>query len=201
MSLAVKIEETYTYKDYQSWSDDERWELINGVPYAMSPAPTRWHQEYVGFLFNELYNYLSDKPCEVFVAPLDVRLPEIENDSSNSDDDMVDTVVQPDILVVCDESKLDDRGCAGAPDFIIEILSESTAGKDLHEKLMLYEKHGVKEYWIVDMWSRTIRVHLLGSDGAYGKTAIYNLGDHLPSAVLKGLEIDLDALFKSIPRK
>lgn len=199
MSLAVKLEETYTYKDYQSWPDDERWELINGVPYAMSPAPTRWHQEYVGVLFNELYNYLEGKLCEVFVAPFDVRLSDQDVDSK--DDDAVGTVVQPDILVVCDESKLDDRGCNGAPDFIIEILSESTAGKDLHEKLLLYEKYGVKEYWIVDMWSKTIRVHLLGSDGAYGKTAIYNLGDHLPSTVLKGLKIDLDALFKNIPRK
>jgi Uma2 family endonuclease len=200
MSLAVKLEETYMYEDYLGWPDDERWELIDGVPYAMSPAPTRWHQEYVGILFNELFNYLNGKPCEVFVAPFDVRLPDLDNDSDDRDD-TVKTVVQPDILVVCDESKLDDRGCVGAPDFIIEILSESTAGKDLHEKLMLYEKHGVKEYWIVDMWSRTIRVHLLESDGAYGKTAIYNLGDHLPSAVLKGLKIDLDKLFKDTPRK
>jgi Uma2 family endonuclease len=200
MSLAVKLDETYMYEDYLGWPDDERWELIDGVPYAMSPAPTRWHQEYVGILFNELFNYLNGKPCEVFVAPFDVRLPDLDNDSDDRDD-TVKTVVQPDILVVCDESKLDDRGCVGAPDFIIEILSESTAGKDLHEKLMLYEKHGVKEYWIVDMWSRTIRVHLLESDGAYGKTAIYNLGDHLPSAVLKGLKIDLDKLFKDTPRK
>jgi Uma2 family endonuclease len=95
----------YTYSDYYSWDDGERWELIDGVPYAMSPAPTRKHQDISGALFNQLYNFLRNKSCKVYSAPFDVRL--------NADEDD-DTVCQPDIVVVCDESKLDDKGCAGA---------------------------------------------------------------------------------------
>ena len=195
MAPAIKLEERYTYKDYLTWPDDERWELINGIAYNMSPAPTRWHQELSGELFNSIYNLLKNRPCKVYAAPFDVRL---MDDSVNNDE--TDTVVQPDIVVICDESKLDDRGCNGAPDFVVEILSESTASKDLHEKLLLYERFEVKEYWIVDLWSRTIRVHLYQND-RFAPPKIFTENDSLPAAVLQGLNIDLQSLFKNIPKQ
>ena len=194
MPLAVQLEEKYTYKDYLNWPDDERWELIGGIPYNMSPAPTRWHQELVVKLLRHIANFLDDKPYKIFVAPFDVRLPE-----EDENDEITQTVVQPDLVVICDEKKLDDRGCLGAPDFIIEILSESTAGRDLHEKLFLYERHGVKEYWVVDLWSKTVTVHTIESDNKYGKVSTYNVSDKIPSIVLKGFAINLSDLFAGLP--
>ena len=185
MAPAIKLEERYTYKDYLTWSDDERWELINGIAYNMSPAPTRWHQELSGDLFKQIAVFLDNKPCKTYAAPFDVRL---SAEATTNDD--ADTVVQPDIVVVCDEIKLDDRGCNGAPDFVVEILSESTAGKDLHEKLQLYERFAVKEYWIVDLWSRTIRVHLYQND-SFAPPKIFTENDELPATVLLGLKINL----------
>jgi Uma2 family endonuclease len=195
MAPAIKLEKRYTYKDYLTWPDDERWELINGIAYNMSPAPTRWHQRLLMVLANKFYNFLEGKPCQPFVAPFDVRLTDKETIN-----DETDTVVQPDIVVICDETKLDDRGCNGAPDFLVEILSESTASKDLHEKLFLYERFGVKEYWIVDLWSRTIRVHLY-VDGQFAPAKIFTENDLLAAAVLPGLKINLQELFKDIPRQ
>jgi len=195
MAPAVKLDERYTYKDYLTWPDDERWELINGIAYNMSPAPTRWHQELSGELFNLIYNLLKNRPCKVYVAPFDVRLTE----NKAADNAEIDTVVQPDIVVICDEAKLDDRGCNGAPDFVVEILSESTAGKDLHEKLLLYERFAVKEYWIVDLWSRTIRVHLYQND-SFAPPAIFTENDSLSATALPGFKVDLQQLFKNIPR-
>jgi Uma2 family endonuclease len=193
MAPAIKIKERYTYKDYVNWPDDERWELINGTAYNMSPAPTRWHQEASGELFKQIAVFLDNRPCKVFAAPFDVRL------SNTTINDETDTVVQPDIVVICDETKLDDHGCNGAPDFVVEILSESTASKDLHEKLLLYERFAVKEYWIVDLWSRTIRVHLYQND-CFAPPKIFTEQDLLPATVLQGLNIDLKELFKNIPK-
>lgn len=193
MSLAVKLEEKYTYRDYLNWPEGERWELIDGVPYNMSPAPSRWHQQMLLKLGRMIGDFLDGKPCEVNVAPFDVRLPD-----GDQTDEELDTVVQPDISVVCDPKKLDDRGCRGAPDLIVEILSESTASKDLNEKLRLYLRHGVREYWVVDLWSRTISVHLLQADGRYGPVALYNATDKLPSTVLDGFVVDLENAFKDI---
>jgi Uma2 family endonuclease len=192
MAPAIKLEERYSYKDYLTWSDGERWEIINGIPYNMSPAPTRWHQKMSGELFSAIYSILKNSNCEVFAAPFDVVLMDQSEEH--------DTVVQPDIVVVCDESKLNDRGCNGAPDFIIEILSESTASRDLHEKLMIYEHFGVKEYWIVDLWSRTIRVHLNKNRESL-TVKLFTEKDSLPATVLQGLNIDLKELFKPIPKQ
>ena len=125
-----KRKERYTYADYLSWPDGERWEIIAGEPYSMSPAPSRQHQQILGALFAKFYYYLEDKACRVYPAPFDVRLFQ-ENDKH----DEIDTVVQPDIVVVCDDKKLDDKGCQGAPDLIIEIISQSTAKKDLNRSL------------------------------------------------------------------
>ena len=145
MGLSVKKHaRLYTYKDYVLWPDEERWELINGAAFNMSPAPSRFHQKISGTLFSKIHHYLEGKPCEVYHAPFDVRLPE-----GNEPEEDIITVVQPDIAIICDRSKLDDKGCKGSPDLVIEIVSPHTVSKDMKEKLALYEKHGVKEYWII----------------------------------------------------
>lgn len=115
----------YTYRDYYTWPIDERWELIDGKAYNMSPAPTRRHQEVAGELFRQTANFLQNHPCQIYAAPFDVRLPR-----GGEADDLIDTVVQPDLSVICDSEKLDKAGCRGAPDWIIEVLSPATAAKD-----------------------------------------------------------------------
>ena len=115
-ALAENREELFTYGDYLQWDDGERWELIDGVPYNMSPAPNRRHQEISGELHRQLATYLLDMPCNVYASPFDVRLP--ESDEAEND---ISTVLQPDISVICDSHKLDDAGCIGAPDLIVEI--------------------------------------------------------------------------------
>ncbi|MEL6625129.1 MAG: Uma2 family endonuclease, partial [Bacteroidota bacterium] len=143
---ALDLNKSYTYADYLLWQFKERVELIRGRIFKMSPAPSMGHQEISTNLMGEIYQYLKRKTCKVFHAPFDVRLPLSE---SQMTDQKVDTVVQPDICVVCDPQKLESRGCIGAPDWIIEILSKSTSNKYLNEKYDLYQNTGVKEYWIV----------------------------------------------------
>jgi Uma2 family endonuclease len=184
MALAERPEEYYTYDDYAKWPDDARYELIEGVPYLMSPAPSRVHQVISGAIFVQIYNYLDGKQCEVYSAPFDVRLNADEED---------DTVVQPDILVVCEQDKLDDKGAKGAPDVVIEILSPSTASHDSLIKLNLYRKYGVKEYWIVDPVTKIVTVLLL-KNGEY-VAAAYGENDTAPITTLKGCEIDLTKVF------
>ena len=153
-TLASRERERFSYADYCKWTDDERWELIDGVEYDMSPAPSRIHQKLSGELFVRIYNVLKDRQCEVYAAPFDVRLP----DYAEASDKEIFTVVQPDIVVVCDASKLDERGCMGAPDLVIEILSPYTAAKDMKIKRDLYEQHGVREYWLVHPTDKTFMV-------------------------------------------
>lgn len=185
-SLPVQGEK-YTYKDYLTWPVDEQWELIHGVPYSMSPAPTRIHQK-ISLAFERIiYEFLKDKSCEMYHAPLDVRLP--------GDGETDESVVQPDILVVCDKKKLDDKGCSGAPDFIIEILSESTAAKDMHEKLFLYEEYGVKEYWIVDIWDKTVKSYVLDANNTYPPPHLFSKREKAEVKILPGLVIDLSQVF------
>ncbi|MFW6287550.1 MAG: Uma2 family endonuclease, partial [bacterium] len=150
----------YTYSDYLTWSDEKRYELINGQVYTMSAAPYRRHQEISGELFRQISVYLFDKMCKVYSAPFDVRLPEGEEDNGE-----ILTVVQPDIVIICDEDKLDKRGCRGAPDLIIEIISPSSAARDKKIKRDLYEKHGVKEYWLVDYIEKVLEVYLIDEEG------------------------------------
>ena len=187
---AHKEVERYTYGDYLNWPDEERWELIDGEAYDMSPAPSRWHQQISMELAKQIAVFLTGKKCEVYHAPFDVRLPEADEDDSETM-----TVVQPDIAVICDPAKLDNRGCRGAPDFVVEILSPFTASKDQIEKLALYEKHGVKEYWIIHPTDNLLTAHLLGKDGKYGTPAIYEGKGSLEVATLPGLTVDLDAVF------
>jgi Uma2 family endonuclease len=188
--LALQLEETYTYGDYLRWDDGQRWELIHGVAYNMSPAPTRRHQGMLTQLAGQFFDYLKDKPCELYFVPFDVRLP--ENDEA---DEEVTTVVQPDLVVICDPGKLDDRGARGAPDLIIEILSPSTSRKDMTVKFDLYEKRGVREYWIVDPSGGTVMIFHRGPDGLYGRPRMQSDEDAAPVGIFPDLVIDLKTVF------
>jgi Uma2 family endonuclease len=174
----------FTYGDYRRWPAEERWELIDGAAYAMSPAPSRGHQEVVGELFRQIANFLAGKPCRPYIAPFDVRLPE-----AGEADDAVKTVVQPDISVVCDPAKLDEAGCRGAPDFIVEVLSPGTSSKDQIHKKALYERHGVGEYWLVHPVDHTLTRYFL-EDGRYAAPLIEETVGITPVRTLPGLSID-----------
>ncbi|MBI5418362.1 Uma2 family endonuclease [Candidatus Poribacteria bacterium] len=192
MPYAIRKQvQKYTYGDYINWPEDERWELINGVVYNMSPAPSRFHQDILRELFVQFAEYLKDKTCKVYCAPFDVRLPE-----EDEKDEEIDTVVQPDIVVICDKSKLDDKGCKGTPDLIIEITSPYTSSKDMKEKFSLYERVGVKEYWIVNPQDKIIIIFKLGKNKEYGKPEIYSKEDKIKVSTLKGLTIDTKDVFK-----
>jgi len=181
----------FTYADYCTWPDEERWELIDGEAYAMSPAPARIHQEVVVALVSQIYGALGETTCRVYTAPFDVRLPH-----SDEADAAVETVVQPDIAVICDPSKLDEKGCRGAPDWIIEVLSSATAAKDQIRKRALYERHGVREYWLVHPIDRLLFLYRLGTDG-YGKPDILpTVGPSTPT-VIPDLVVDWDGVFIS----
>lgn len=141
---ALKPDGRYTVADYKSWNDDVRRELIDGVIYDMSPAPRIGHQDLAGDIFVAIRQYLADKPCVPFFAPVDVYLFPDEDDEDSTN------VVQPDVIVVCDRSTIHDNGIHGAPDLVIEVLSPSTAHKDLGDKRDLYERAAVKEYWLLN---------------------------------------------------
>lgn len=186
-----KEKRIYTYSDYATWPDEERWEIIEGEAYDMSPAPTLNHQRYLRRLVTEFEVYLRGKTCEVFNSPCDVILPE-EGENMDS----TTNIVQPDIMVVCDSKKLfENKCCVGAPDLIIEILSPSTASKDIKKKRFLYERFGVKEYWIADPVHKTVQVFILGEDKLYGKSNIYSSEDKINVFIFKELEIDLNIIF------
>ena len=180
----------FTYKDYLTWNDNERWELINGMAYNMAPAPSVNHQRISRQLLLQIGIFLSDKPCEVFSAPLDVRLPATDEEDEDSKN-----VVQPDIVVICDSSKLDEKGCKGAPDLIIEIVSPSSASMDNIKKMELYEKNGVKEYWIVHPIYKIVTIYKITENGLYGKPEIYSEEDKIEVELLKGLSVDLSLVF------
>ncbi len=182
------------YGDYLLWEGDGRWELIDGVVYDMSPAPSIDHQRISGDIFNQIYTFLDGRPCEVFAAPFDVRLPK----SADEADEDIKDVVQPDIVVVCDPEKLDRRGCRGAPDWIVEIVSPSTAAKDNIEKLALYERNGVKEYWIVHPAYRIATVYTLGPDRLYGRPKSYPETEKIEPVALPGLSVNLKTVFKGV---
>ncbi|MDA3951274.1 MAG: Uma2 family endonuclease [Spirochaeta sp.] len=175
----------YTYGDYKTWTDDERWELIDGVAWNMSPAPSPGHQSILGSLCRKIADITDRTGCTTFVAPFDVRLP--DNPAQSEDD--TPTVVQPDISVFCDPSRLDDKGAHAAPDLVVEILSPSTGYKDQIHKLALYERHGVREYWVVNGDAGWVMVYRLESDRRYGKPDYYRRDESIRSDVLEGAEI------------
>jgi Uma2 family endonuclease len=190
----LEIDKKYSYADYLTWPDDERWEIIDGVPYNMSPAPTINHQRISVELVRQIANYLIDKTCEIFDSPVDVRFPKGKN---NNDKEIFD-VVQPDIIVVCDKDKIeDDKSCLGAPDIAIEILSPSTASKDFIKKRRLYEKNKVKQYWIVEPQEKEIYIYKLQDNGIYGSPEEYTKSDKIKVEDFEGLEIDLSMVFRT----
>ncbi len=183
MALQQRDERHYRYADYLGWPDDVHYELIDGVAWLMAPAPTRRHQELVGELFRQVANALEGRQCRAYVAPFDVRLP--HGDEADAD---IDTVVQPDVLVVCDPAKLDDRGLRGAPDWVIEVLSPATAGHDQTRKLAAYERAGVPEVWLVHPSDRVLTVYRRDGD-RYGRPLIQEFEGVTPS-LLDGVAID-----------
>ena len=194
MGLALRTEKHYTYADYLQWPDDTRYELIDGEAFLMSPAPLVEHQEIAGEVFRQLANQLDGQPCRPYIAPVDVRLPrKFEADAA------IDTVVQPDVLVVCDPSKIDRRGVRGAPDWVLEVLLPSTAAHDQIAKRRAYERAGVREYWLVHPGDRTLTVYVL-ENGQYGRPEIYELKDETPLGVLPGVSIAWDALVTRLPK-
>ncbi|MBF0510214.1 MAG: Uma2 family endonuclease, partial [Deltaproteobacteria bacterium] len=190
MALVAPQTEKYTYGDYLTWLDGKRWEIIKGVPYQMTPGPLMRHQLVLGELYLQLAGFLRGRTCRVILSPFDVRLPRGDEADSH-----IDTVVQPDLVIVCDRSKLDERGCRRAPDLVVEILSPSTADRDQGVKLDLYEQHGVKEYWIIDPIDREVTVHLMGEEGKYGPPVTYEGEVDLEVAIIPGLVIDLGRVF------
>jgi Uma2 family endonuclease len=191
MELLLDPDKHYTYADYLTWLDDKRRELVNGFIYLMSPAPLENHQRINVILCSELYQIIKNNKgkCRIYHAPFDVRLPK----NGEKEDNQIDTVVQPDICIVCDPSKLDKRGCLGAPDFIAEIQSPSTAKYDLNEKFNLYESVGVREYWVV-FPAEAVQVFILQPDGKYDNGTLYESGK-VPVHIFDGIEIDLKDIF------
>ena len=193
MGLPLRDLEHHTYGDYLAWPEDVRYELIDGIAYAMSPAPTVSHQEVLLGLYRQIDEALDVSACRVLIAPLDVRLPR-----SDEADEVVDTVVQPDLLVVCDPARIDERGVRGAPDWIIEVLSPATAAHDQVVKRDLYERAGVREYWLVHPTDRIVTVYRL-ENGRYGRPDIAELiGETAPQAV-PGVVIDWARVTRRLP--
>lgn len=186
-----RIEDPYfTYGDYVQWEGDERWELIDGEAHLMSPAPSRAHQQVLALLSQQVLNHFDDKSCDVYFAPFDVRFPK-----GDEADEEIDTVLQPDLVVICDPEKLDDAGARGAPDWIVEILSPATTSRDRVAKRAVYERHGVREYWVVDPVTRDVVVHELSGD-AYEVREARGEGEWGP-AIFPDLNIRWGRIFAS----
>lgn len=189
--MALPVEkERYTFADALTWPDDERAELIGGEPIMMAP-PTTAHQLINGEIFRQLANYLEGKKCHAIPAPFAVRL--FEKDGNSPED--VDTMVEPDISIVCDPSKLDKYGCKGAPDMVVEILSPSTQRHDRLVKLGLYQRAGVREYWIVNPEDQTVQVMLLDGSGVLQLHEVYDRQGVAKVNVLDGCFIELSKVF------
>jgi len=196
MSDAMRIEDyenyaenrRYTYADYLEWEGPERYQLINGEVFQMA-SPSVAHQALLMGLSSKFDNWLQGKPCKAFAAPLDVRLFPKKDKSDN-------TVVQPDLLVVCDKDKLGKGSVNGAPDLVIEIVSPSNTHSELFLKFQYYLKAGVREYWIIDPEGKKVQVHIY-ENGHYISTA-YENNDHIAVTVLPGLDIPLEDLWTRI---
>ncbi len=192
-TLNLDLNKRYTYADYLTWMDDKRRELFGGFIKMMTPAPSRRHQKVSTKLTRILDTFLDDKKCEVYHAPSDVRLPENKKDKN---DQTIYTVVQPDIYVVCDLSKLDDKGCLGAPDLIIEIVSPKNLRRDVKDKFELYQQYGVREYWIVNPNEEYVNVFVLDENGKYRLVGMYPGDDEIPVNIFNGeFALDLKDVF------
>ncbi len=190
MELAdIDLNRLYTYADYYKWRFEERVELIKGKIFKMSPAPGSVHQRVSSVLHVAIGSFLINSRCEVFSAPFDVRIPR-----KTKDDKDIITVLQPDICVICDPNKIDERGCVGAPDIVVEILPAGNSRKETKIKYEVYEEAGVKEYWIVDPIRETVQVHIW-KEGTYIPLRTLVPDDILNSAVLPGFAFSLSKIF------
>lgn len=183
-SVPKQYQQHFSVADYLGWPDEERWELIDGVPYNMSPAPSIKHQTVAGRVFSRLEQFLKGKPCKPFIAPVDVVLSEHD-------------VVQPDLLVVCQPEKVGEKAIHGAPDLVVEVLSPSTALKDMREKKALYERAGVREYLVIDPLENYVQRFFLGGDGRYGHAEVFGGDEELPLLSLPELVLPLAEVFES----
>ncbi len=180
----------FNYADYSSWDDAKRWEIINGIAYDMTPAPNTEHQRISMRLSIAIGKFLEGKLCSVFSAPFDVRLAE----KSKTDEETIN-IVQPDILVICDQSKIDERGIKGAPDWIIEITSPSTLKHDFGTKLLLYQEFGVREYWIADPSTKKINVYRLNNFGKYTPGLIFQEDENIGVSIFPDFTMNLREIF------
>lgn len=194
MSTARNPEQRFTYRDYLSWPEDERWELIDGVPFSMTPAPGVPHQRVVTESLSQLVEWFRGKTCEALASPLDVLLP-----SDDEPDGETGTILQPDLMVVCDPRKINERRIRGGPDFVVEVLSPSTASRDQIVKAALYEKHGVREYWVLDPIERLITIRLRNERGLFSEVRFVEAKGMVPVSIFEGLKLDLDQVFSRFP--
>ncbi len=189
----LDLNKTYTYADYLKWTFDERLELIKGYIFKMSPAPAEFHQRVSAIVSNELYNYFKGKPCKVYSAPFDVRLVR----KSATDKEII-TVVQPDICVICDLSKIDKKGCLGAPDIVVEILSPGNNKTELKNKYEVYEEAGVKEYWIIEPQGKIFIRYFLNEKEQFEPTRLLTVGDEVTTSLFPGFTLNLDEVFADL---
>jgi len=187
----IDFSATYSYADYMRFEFEERLEIIKGYIFEMSPAPSRMHQKISGRIYVPIYNALNGHQCEVYSAPFDVRLAK-----KAQDDREVFTVVQPDIVVICDPAKLDERGCIGAPDIVVEILSPGNNKKELINKYEVYEEAAVKEYWIVSPSHKTFFRYILNENGKFRPTKMLTEGEEVTTKIIPGFKLVLEEVFK-----
>lgn len=186
------VSKTYSYAHYLKWQFDERVELIKGKLFKMSLAFSRRHQKIASLFHGRLYQFLSSKSCQLYFAPFNVRLTPRKSENSQK----IHTVVQFDICVICDQSKLDDRGAIGAPDLIIEILSPGNSQTEMKNKFEVYEENGVLEYWIVDQAKEAVWAYILNDMGKYIGLHPFTLEDELTSHVFPGFKLNVSDIFK-----
>ena len=186
----LDLTQPYTYADYLQWKFEERIELIKGKIFKMSPAPSSAHQRISRKILVALDVFLYGKPCEVFNAPFDVRL--TKKSKSNQE---VQTVVQPDICVICDRSKIDERGCLGAPDIVVEIISPGNNKTELKNKYEVYKESGVQEYWIVSPQDKTFMKYTLNQEGVYVASRLMPSEDEVTTPILPGFVLNLEDVF------
>lgn len=178
----------YTYADYLLWKLEERVELFKGKIFKMSPAPNVKHQKISRNLTIEIGSLFKHKTCQLFSAPFDVRL------SQNKGDEQIFTVVQPDLCIICDTEKLDERGCVGAPDLVIEILSPGNSKKEMKNKFELYEEAGVREYWVVHPTEENVLVYVLENGEFKGTKPVVD--DYIISYIFPDLRVHTNDVFK-----
>jgi len=189
----LDLSKTYSYADYLQWTFEDRLELIKGKIFKMTPAPASAHQRISWIISGELYSNLKNKSCKAYTAPFDVRLPR----KGENEDKKIITVVQPDICVICDPAKVDTRGCTGAPDIVIEILSPGNNQKELRNKYEVYEESGVIEYWIISPQDKTFLKYTL-VEGCYQPSRLMTIGDIIATNILPGFELNLETVFAGI---